>query len=149
MKSKLPFRRQEKPYSCAVACLRMILSLYGIEVDEETLRNRCGTTELGTYAQDIVACAQDFGFRVSVENLDVVRLNDLLRRGIFPLVYVNGFPLEQIFCTHAMVVERITEREVLVLDPMDGRRTLNIEKFQKAWEMTDHLAIVMFKDVPT
>jgi len=124
----------------------MILSLYGIEVDEETLRNRCGTTELGTYAQDIAACARDFGFQASMESLDVASLNDLLRRGIFPMVYVNGFPLEQIFCTHAMVVEHITESEVLVLDPMYGRRILSIEKFQKAWEMTNHLAIVMFKE---
>ncbi|MEW5767288.1 MAG: cysteine peptidase family C39 domain-containing protein [bacterium] len=149
MKSKLSFRRQEKPSSCAVACLRMILSFYGIEEDEKTLRNRCGTTELGTYAQNIAACAQDFGFQASAASLDVARLKDLLRRGIFPIVYVNVFPLEQIFCTHAMVIEHITESEVLVLDPMDGRRLLSIKKFQKAWEMTGHLAIVIFKDITT
>ena len=127
----------------------MILDVYDIEADEETLRDKCGTTELGTYAQHIAVCAQDFGLQASVESLDVASLSDLLSKGGFPIVYVNVFPLEQVFSTHAMVVEHTAESEVLVLDPMDGRRALSIEKFQKAWEMAGHLAIVISKHIPT
>jgi Peptidase_C39 like family len=41
MQSKLPFYRQEKPYSCVPACLRMVLAAKGYVVSESVLRERC------------------------------------------------------------------------------------------------------------
>jgi ABC-type bacteriocin/lantibiotic exporter with double-glycine peptidase domain len=48
MPSKLPFYKQEEPYSCAPACLRMVLAAKGYTVSESALRERCDCTFLGT-----------------------------------------------------------------------------------------------------
>ena len=74
MKSNLPFYKQEHPYSCTVACLRILLAHYGIEVSEAELREKCKTGELGTYARNILACAQEYGFSATLEHLSIERL---------------------------------------------------------------------------
>ncbi len=38
MQKKLRLLKQERSFSCSVACLRMILDYYGIETSEEILR---------------------------------------------------------------------------------------------------------------
>jgi predicted double-glycine peptidase len=96
MKSKLPFRRQETASSCAVACLRILLEYYGVKVTEAELREKCKTTELGTYAKDLMACACNFGFEASLEYLTVNQLKSLVDGGIYPIAYINMFPTSYI-----------------------------------------------------
>ena len=62
MQSKLPFYRQEKPYSCVPACLRMVLAAKGYAVSESVLRERCDCTFLGTDALTAVDALRAMGF---------------------------------------------------------------------------------------
>ncbi len=75
MKSKLPFHRQEKPYSCVNACLRMILDYSGIEVSEKELRDKCNTTELGTYADSIISCVKQYKCSAQLVALSMVEMS--------------------------------------------------------------------------
>ncbi len=58
--------QQETPYSCAVACLRMVLEYYDVSHDEAFLVNLCGTTEDGTTAKGVVRAARSLGFNASL-----------------------------------------------------------------------------------
>ena len=40
MSTKLPLYRQEKDNTCALACLRMVLAAYGMDVEENTLESQ-------------------------------------------------------------------------------------------------------------
>jgi ABC-type bacteriocin/lantibiotic exporter with double-glycine peptidase domain len=58
MKSKLPFHKQETIYSCVPACLRMVLSSFGLEISETELRDRCDCNPFGTDALKAVDMAR-------------------------------------------------------------------------------------------
>ena len=83
---KLRFHKQEKAYSCAVACLKMIF---------------------------------------------------------FPIVYVNTYFLNEIFATHAIIVEDITDEEVSVIDPVEGRKKISLEIFKRIWDFCNNLTVVI------
>lgn len=61
-KSKLRLFRQEKTYSCAVACLRMVLDSLDFKIDEPQLAVLCHTDADGTSADDLVNAVNDLGF---------------------------------------------------------------------------------------
>ncbi|RUT06603.1 hypothetical protein DSM106972_028600 [Dulcicalothrix desertica PCC 7102] len=50
MQSKLIFHKQETPYSCVPACLRMVLSVFEVDMSEAELRQLCDSTPFGTEA---------------------------------------------------------------------------------------------------
>ena len=45
--------KQEQPYSCVAACVRMVLGHYGRIASEDELRQLLGTAPHGTSARDI------------------------------------------------------------------------------------------------
>jgi hypothetical protein len=63
--SKPPFYRQETRYSCAPACLRMVLGAFGVHADEEQLRHLTDCSPLGTDAFQLIEAARQFGLTAS------------------------------------------------------------------------------------
>ena len=141
--SKLRFHRQEKVYSCAVACLKMILEYFGRNVEESELRKCCKTTELGTYADDVISCARELGFSAEKTCLAVGDLKKLTEKSVFPIVYVNTYFLNEIFATHAIIVEDVTDEEVSVIDPAEGRKKISLEIFKRIWDFCNNLTVVI------
>ena len=137
------FHKQEKIYSCAVACLKMIMEYFGKNIEEAELRMLCKTTEFGTYADDMVSCARELGFNVEKRYLSVDDLKKLTEKGVFPIVYVNTYVLNGIFATHAIIVEDVTDEEVLIIDPAEGRKKTSLEIFKRIWDFCNNLAIVI------
>jgi ATP-binding cassette subfamily B protein len=144
-RSKLQFHKQEKAYSCAVACLKMILKAFGKDIDESELRRLCNTTELGTFADDIVSCAMELGFNAEKTYLVVDDLKKLKEEDIYPIVYVNTYSLNGIFATHAIIIEGIENGEVMIIDPVDGRKTVPLEIFNNLWDACNNLTIIIKK----
>lgn len=142
-KSRLPFHRQERPYSCVNACLRMILEYHGIEINERNLRDKCHTTELGTYADDIISCLEHYGFRVRLLELDLMELRRYIKEDIFPVLYINLYPLYGKHSNHAVIVEGVDERKVLFLDPLRGITELESDLFSKCWNSAGNLGIII------
>lgn len=108
----------------------------GIIVDEDSLRACCGTDRLGTTAQAAVDCATRYGLQASVDSVaTLAELNSYVDRRIYPIVYVNMFPLDGLWVLHAVVVEAVTNNEITFLDPMVGRRHAPASAFEQAWQM--------------
>lgn len=145
VKSKLRFHKQEKIYSCAVACLKMILAYFGRNISEEELRKLCNTTEQGTFAGDIVLYAKNLGFKAEKKYLSINEMRELMRENIFPIIYVNTYFLNNVFATHAMIVEEFMDDKVVIMDPAEGRITLSIEVLEKIWDICNNLAILIGK----
>lgn len=142
-KSKLPFHRQEKPYSCVNACLRMILEYYGLKVSEKELRNRCRTTELGTYADDITSCLKYYGFSARLLELDLWELRRYIKENIFPLIYINLYPLYHKYSNHSVIVEKTDGEKVLFIDPLRGVTEIEEDLFNKCWDIAGNLGIII------
>jgi len=66
-----------------LACLRMILGMHGLVLDEDSLSRKCGTTTLGTSANEVVQAARDFGFRARKEYATFDALRIFLEMGFF------------------------------------------------------------------
>ncbi|MBC8521721.1 MAG: hypothetical protein H8D26_07010 [Methanomicrobia archaeon] len=64
---------------------------------------------------------------------------------IFPIVYVNTYSLNGIFATHAIVVEEIEDGEVMIIDPVDGRKIVPLEIFNNLWDACNNLTIIIKK----
>ncbi len=143
MRSRLPFRRQERPYSCTVACLRMLLAYHGVEMDGAELRHRCKTREFGTYARDVVACARELGFTATIEYLSLAQLRHLIDQGVFPIAYINMFPTSQIPYVHTVVVEDYEVDCLLLVDPNTGPWEIRVADFLEAWEIHGKMALVL------
>jgi len=140
----LPFLPQETRYSCVPACLKMIMADMGIVVDEATLREGCKSDRLGTTAKNAVACAQSYGLQAfAATDVTNEKLLDLLADDDYPIVYLNLFPIETLWVTHAVVVESIADDIVTYMDPITGRRDTMMVTFEQAWQMSKRQAIVI------
>ncbi len=142
-KSKLPFHRQERPYSCVNACLRIILEYHRIEVSEQELQDKCYTTELGTYADDIISCLKCYGFHARLLELDMFDLKRYIKDNIFPVLYINLYPVYGQYSNHAVIVEKVDRTTVLFLDPLRGVTELKLDLFNKCWDIAGNLGIII------
>lgn len=142
-KSRLPFHRQEKPYSCVNACLRMILDYNGINASEKELRDKCHTTKLGTYADAIISCIEDYGFSARFLELEVTDLKRYVKEDIFPILYINLYPVHGKYSNHAVIVEKVDESKVLFIDPLRGVTELKLSIFGRCWDIVGNLGIII------
>lgn len=140
----LQFYPQETRYSCVTACVCMVMVHLGIEVDEATLRECCGTDRLGTTVQTAVNCAESYGLWAAVDDhATMADLATYIAEGIYPITYVNMFPLDNLWVLHAVVVEAVTDEDITYLDPMVGRRVAPASAFEQAWQMGRYRTIII------
>jgi ABC-type bacteriocin/lantibiotic exporter with double-glycine peptidase domain len=144
MPSKLPFYKQEEPYSCVPACLRMVLAAKGYMMSELALRECCNCTFLGTNALKAIDALQIMGFSKSSKGtLLLPELIEELKAGLYPIVFVNMLPIDGFNDSHAMVVTAINDESVNLCDPLQGQRLLPRSTFDAAWAMMRNLAILV------
>jgi hypothetical protein len=92
-----PFFRQETRYSCAPACLRVVLGAFVVHMDKAQLRHLTDCSPLGTDAFQLIEAVGQLGFLAtrkytlaSIEELGLV-----VREGGFPIVYGHVAPAGQ------------------------------------------------------
>jgi ABC-type bacteriocin/lantibiotic exporter with double-glycine peptidase domain len=144
-RSKPRFHAQEKASSCLPACLRMVLSAYGVEVSENDLRKACGWDPLlSTSSTAVVTAAGQMGFTRSREGygLRLYDLRDLLRRGVFPILSIQLQPYGLIG-NHAQVVVSITAGHIEVYDPLLGPMRTQHRTLDEAWKLGGYLTILI------
>ena len=144
-RSKPRFHAQEKASSCLPACLRMVLSAYGVEVSENDLRKACGWDPLlSTSSTAVVTAAGQMGFTRSREGygLRLYDLRDLLRRGVFPILSIQLQPYGLIG-NHAQVVVSITAGHIDVYDPLLGPMRTRHRTLDEAWKLGGYLTILI------
>ena len=144
MPSIPPLYRQETPYSCVPACLRMVLASLGHEVAEVTLRTLCDCTVFGTEALKAVDAMRQLGFtRTTKQTCTMEELSQQLQGGHWPIVVVNMLPITGQRNAHAVVVVEVGSAQLTVNDPLDGERVLPQTTFLMAWAMMHNLTLLI------
>ncbi|WP_084238621.1 peptidase domain-containing ABC transporter [Sphingomonas asaccharolytica] len=113
---------QAEAAECGIACLVMIANHHGHHLDLPTLRRRAGLSIKGSTLADLMRVAADIKLsarplRLELEELCELRLPAILHWKL----------------NHFVVLERVAQGGVTILDPALGRRTLPLSKFSKAF----------------
>lgn len=138
---KVPFFLQELRYSCFPACLKMVLSFYGVDVQEKKLRDLCDVSEgRGATWFDAKRAVESFGsnFKMKV-NATIDELKNLVENGVPVIVSVDIFDLGwDKHQGHTIVILQINN-ELIYHDPQRGRELkIAKEKFIAIWKKRDN-----------
>jgi ABC-type bacteriocin/lantibiotic exporter with double-glycine peptidase domain len=153
MPDKPPLRKQETLYSCAPACLRMVVESLGVFKTEQELRELCDCTYDSVFLPGgtdphpfkLKAAAQSLDFaNTMIASPSFDELKSELGRGLYPIVYIKtrlvpDKPLQ----LHAVVLTEISEITVDVLDPWRGEHVFSIEDFLTEWELARRVTIIV------
>lgn len=125
--------RQSSAVTCSPTAAAMLLHLHGVTAGEGELAYLAGTTPLGTDAPGIVraldAKAGSQGWHAEAGR---TTYGECLRRGEPFLAHVRGQ-----YLGHAVVVARIGEQGVSILDPADGKvKPIARAEFEENWDGT-------------
>jgi hypothetical protein len=93
-RSTPPFHKQETRFSCAPACLRMVLSALGVGVEDGRWRHLTDCSPLGTSAFQVIDAARQLGFPAS-RKYTLASLDDLAA------VVAEGFPSSMSISGHS------------------------------------------------
>jgi ATP-binding cassette subfamily B protein RaxB len=132
MMSTPPFVAQERPDTCALACLRMLLAQRGMQVAEAELVEASALQQGGLTPEELCQLARHYGLQASEEQLDRAELHDVINKAGFPIVFLFRRPIDRVDMTHAVVAVRRSRHYVTVLDPLRGERRISLRKFEEA-----------------
>jgi ABC-type bacteriocin/lantibiotic exporter with double-glycine peptidase domain len=142
----LTWYAQEQPTSCVAACVRMVLTGFGVTWTEGQVRSIFGHRRLGITLTAAHARLVHAGARVALhEDWSLDDLREALGRGHYPIVGVERHLLGHPPASHAIVVVQITSRAIHVLDPVEGPQPQRYgrEAFVLAWQMAGHEALII------
>src|SRR6266568_7858276 len=104
---------QEQPTSCVAACVRMVLTGFGVVWTEGQVRTIFGRPRLGITLTAAQARLVHAGARAVLhEDWSLDDLRETLRRGHYPIVGVERHLLGHPPASHAIVVVQVTSSAV-------------------------------------
>lgn len=125
----------------------MILSVWGVDVDETRLRELSDCSPFGTNAFQLVEAARKLGFTASRKHTlaSIDELAHLANSEVFPIVYVDLWPIKGGLSGqyHSLVVLSVDAESVIALDPIEGERKLSRLEFMAMWAEMRFLTIVI------
>jgi len=139
---KPKLHKQEKSYSCSIACLKMVLEYWGIQESELQLRKKAKTKFYGTHPVNLIECARLYGLDAFLASLNLADLERLINQGIPTIANILKTKKED-FYIHSVVVYAIDENYVFFLDPEDGDIQLARDLFERLWQNNDSIAVVI------
>jgi hypothetical protein len=112
----------------------MVLANLGLDLSEAELRTLCDCIPFGTEALKAVNAVCQLGFPQTVKHtLSTHELAAQVRRGVYPIVFVNTLPIDGIKDVHALVVIDMDQAAVAVYDPLRGGPREVSGKFGSFW----------------
>jgi ABC-type bacteriocin/lantibiotic exporter with double-glycine peptidase domain len=142
----LTWYAQEQPTSCVAACVRMVLTGFGLMWTEGQVRTLLGRPRLGITLTAAHTCLVQAGARATLyEAWSLDDLREAPWRGHFPIVGVERHPLGHPPASHAVVVIQVTGHLVEILDPFAGPHPHRHghAAFVRAWELAGHEVLVV------
>ncbi|MCM5558960.1 cysteine peptidase family C39 domain-containing protein [Pleomorphomonas sp. JP5] len=119
-KTETPDIRQGEHAECGLAALGILLGYHGVHISLGELRQRAGSTLLGSTLRQLRQIAESEGFTTSARRAEP---SDLEKLGL-PLIAHMRF-------IHFAVVERISEKAVHLNDPSSGPIVVTREEFSR------------------
>jgi ABC-type bacteriocin/lantibiotic exporter with double-glycine peptidase domain len=133
MSSTPPFVAQERPDSCAVACLRMLLAHRGKEVSEAELVRQTTLDEGGLTPAELAVLCRACGLTVQERILDDDELVQLVMHGGFPIVYLYRKLLDGVDNVHAVIPIGFSRRFVTLI-----RKFAQARSWAQRWAVIPH-----------
>lgn len=137
---KVPYYKQEFPWSCFPACIRMLLEFYGIKKGENELRTLLKSTLYSGGSWFLVeAGLESLGlhFYYSI-NFSLEELKALIRNETPVIVSLK---LSQMHPNHTVVVTDVTNEFIITNDPEKGENTkIDPKQFLEAWSARGYIA---------
>jgi len=119
---EVPFVPQMEVVECGAAALAMILAAYGHHAPLSELRQECGVSRNGVNATGIVTAARKHGLEADAVRCEIADLQRI------PLPAILHWEFN-----HFVVLESITGRGAVILDPALGRVELTASHLSDAW----------------
>jgi ATP-binding cassette subfamily B protein len=116
----VPEIRQLTATDCGAACLAMVSAYFGREVGIEEVRDLIGSTRDGVSGKVLLEAARRIGLRGRGVSLEVGDLKFLAPGAILHWQF-----------SHFVVLERVTRRDIHIVDPATGRRRVGLEQVQQ------------------
>lgn len=117
--------KQKDIKDCGVCCLLSIIKYYDGEVPIETLRLDTKTSTNGVTALNLIKTAKKYGF-----DSYGMKLDDLeIKSELLPVIAHTN----QKGYNHFVVVYKIKNNTVYVMDPAKGYKKYNIDEFKNIW----------------
>jgi len=135
---KVPYYKQEFPWSCFPACIKMVLEYYGIKKSEKELRLLLRAT-FGAIWYYIQLGLESLGLHFYYfEGFSLDELKELTKNKI-PVIVSLKFSEKHL--NHTVVVVGVTDEFVIVHDPERGENVkMELERFLEAWSKRKHIA---------
>lgn len=118
--------RQNDVKDCGVCCLESIIKYYNGYIPIEQLRLDTKTNTQGTTALNLIKAAKKYGFESYGLKQDDININEELLPCIAHTLEKNGL-------NHFIVVYKISNNNVYVMDPAKGYKKYTKEEFKKLW----------------
>jgi ATP-binding cassette, subfamily B, bacterial len=119
---RVPVQLQMSAVECGAACLAMILSYHGRQTRVAETQAAIGIGRDGATARAIAQTARKYGLRVKAYSVEPSEFRQIQ----LPAIAHWDF-------NHFVIVERWSPRQVEIVDPGVGRRTLTAEEFSAAF----------------
>lgn len=121
-RKRLEFIPQSMHVGCGAACLTMVFRGLGVDVDLYQVEGAMAMGRSGATAKALILTAEKFGVRGRGIRCDLSELQDLRCPAILHWKF-----------SHFVVLERVTRKQVLVLDPAVGPRAIGWREFSEAF----------------
>lgn len=117
---KLPVILQTEIAECGLACLAMVSTFHGYEIDLNTLRRRYPISLRGTTLHNLIQIADKMDFacrplRLELDQLDQLRLPTILHWDM----------------NHFVVLKSVSKTHIVIHDPAQGERKMAISEVSK------------------
>jgi predicted double-glycine peptidase len=154
MNIQIPLYAQQKPNSCALACLRMVLGSFGTYVEEPELEAEAHLEKRGASLDELERLARQFGLVAQVRETSIEDLRQILAEGHIAMAYLDRAlfdmpPRRRLKHSirdarvHVVIPSRVTARSVTFHDPLIPRITRkSIRLFQQAHELLGSYSVV-------
>lgn len=133
MKLKVPFYKQETDYTCAAACIKMLLENIGIIYSEKELALELKTDpSTGVKNFHIIEFIEKIGLKCQFStNSKIIHITDLLNKKI--PVMVNWVE-PQDDDGHFSIITGLTDTSLILNDPWHGQDfEIDIQEFENRW----------------
>ncbi len=134
MNIELPLYRQQKPKTCALACLRMVLAAFGTHVEEYELETQACLEKGGTAIGELERLTKQFQLEAEIRETTVEELRQILAEDKLPIAYIDRAmfelpPRQRATISihdakiHTVIPTRVTATSVTFHDPLPPRIT--------------------------
>lgn len=129
---------QDGAKDCGAACLRSIIQYYGGNVTLERLIELTKTTKEGTTFYNLKEASEEIGLATRSYRVDDIEKIKEINIPFICQITKNNY-------THFIVVYKIKDNKLLIMDPSIGKRSIDIFDFNNIWTGN----IMLFEKVST